>query len=123
MTLSDQHPWILICSTIYYEAFSHAFFSSDALLLKNGTLSPVQRLKFWPPQIYFLKSQIYIYYLIFLKIGGGGGGGHSPPLSERGSIPDPMSKNHCGCDLMAISKSYRIASHDTWKELNSLNFE
>ena len=41
-----------ICSTIYYGAFPHAFFSffsSDALLLKNETLSPAQRLKFWPP--------------------------------------------------------------------------
>ena len=36
ITLSDQHPWIFICSIIYYGAFSHAFFSSDALLLKSG---------------------------------------------------------------------------------------
>ena len=36
MTLSDQHLWIFICSIIYYGAFSHAFFSSDALLLKSG---------------------------------------------------------------------------------------
>ena len=50
MALSDQHPWILICSTIYYGAFPRAFFSSDILLLKNRTLSAVQRLKFWPPQ-------------------------------------------------------------------------
>ena len=53
MTLSDQHPWILICSTIYYGAFPRAFFSLDILLLKNGTLSSAQRLKFWPPQYYF----------------------------------------------------------------------
>ena len=36
MTLSDQHLWIFICSIIYYGAFSHTFFSSDALLLKSG---------------------------------------------------------------------------------------
>ena len=51
MTLSDQHPRIFICSTTHYGAFPRAFFSSDALLLKNGTLSPAQRLKFWPPQV------------------------------------------------------------------------
>ena len=54
MTLSDQHPWIFICSTIYYGAFPHTFFSSDELLLKNGTVSPAQRLKFWPPQLLLL---------------------------------------------------------------------
>ena len=54
MTLSDQHPWIFICSTIYYGSFPHTFFSSDELLLKNGTVSPAQRLKFWPPQLLLL---------------------------------------------------------------------
>ena len=44
-------PWLFICSIIYYGAFSHAFFSSDVLLLKSGTLSPTQRLKFWAPTI------------------------------------------------------------------------
>ena len=50
MTLSDQHPWVFICSIIYYGVFFYAFFSSDALLLKNETLNPKQRLKFWLPQ-------------------------------------------------------------------------
>ena len=49
MTLSDQHPRMFICSTTYYGAFPHAFLSSDALLLKNGTLSSTQRLKFLAP--------------------------------------------------------------------------
>ena len=40
---------------------------------------------------YFLKSQIYIYYLIFLK---NLGGGHNPPLSERGSIPEITDIKH-----------------------------
>ena len=51
MTLSDQHPRIFICSTTYYVAFPHAFLSSDTLLLKNGTLSLTQRLKFLAPTI------------------------------------------------------------------------
>ena len=75
MTLSDQHPWTLICSNIYYGAFPRAFFSSDALSLKNGTLSPAQRLKFWPPQfllflIYFsniLKYDVNIYLSFLLN--------------------------------------------------------
>ena len=65
MTFSDQHPWILICFTIYYGAFLRAFFSLDILLLKNETLSLAQRLKFWPPQLLIVfKLYIYIYIII-----------------------------------------------------------
>ena len=74
MTLSDQHPWVFICSIIYYGAFSHAFFSSNVLLLKSGTLSPMQRLKFWLPQYIFyiyicyfkLKASQHHYFIYFI---------------------------------------------------------
>ena len=49
--LLDQHPRIFICSTTHYGAFPHAFFSSNALSLKNETLSPTQRLKFLAPTV------------------------------------------------------------------------
>ena len=64
MTLSDQHPRIFICSTTHYGAFPHAFFSLDALLLKNGALSPMQRLKFLGPTLSYL---ILFWTLIELK--------------------------------------------------------
>ena len=81
MTLSDQHPRIFICSTTHYGAFPHTFFFSDALLLKNETLNPTQRLKFLAPTIiikqrrfltiFLIKQinkftiQIYIYLFVF----------------------------------------------------------
>ena len=51
MTLSDQRPGIFICSTTYYGAFPHVFFSSDALLLVNGTLNPTQKTQVLAPTI------------------------------------------------------------------------
>ena len=51
MTFSDQHPWIFICYIIYYEAFFHAFFSSDALLLKSGTQAQRKGSSFCPHRI------------------------------------------------------------------------
>ena len=52
MTFSDQHPWIFICSIIYYGAFSHTFFSSDALLLKSGTQAQRKGSSFCPHKKY-----------------------------------------------------------------------
>ena len=49
---SDHCLSTFICSTTYYGAFPNAFSSSDTLLLVNGTLSPTQKLKFWPPHLY-----------------------------------------------------------------------
>ena len=62
-------PWVFICSIIYYGAFSHAFFSSDVLLLKSGTLSPTQRLKFWPPTITIIHKILNLILVLcpFLK--------------------------------------------------------
>ena len=69
MTLSDQYPWIFICSIIYYGAFSHAFFSSDALLLKSGTQAQRKGSSFCPHNFSFLLLiSINYYYLFKIRI-------------------------------------------------------
>ena len=67
MTLSEKHPWVFICSIIYYGAFFHASFSSDALLLKSGTQAQCKDSSFCP---HTNKLNIFsiIYYLTHLSI-------------------------------------------------------
>ena len=71
MTLSNQHPWIFIYSIIYYGAFSHAFFSSDALLLKSGAQAQRKGSSFRPHNIFFIffiKEYSVYYQTIYVNI-------------------------------------------------------
>ena len=67
MTLSDQHPWIFICSIFSYRAFSHASFSSDALLLKSETQAQRKGSSFCPHNIY-IETHCHIFIVINTKL-------------------------------------------------------